>query len=415
MSADGQQIYFTSDRPGGLGGMDIWVTNLLPDGSWGEAKNLGPAINTEFDEEGPFIHPDNITLYFSSKGHNSIGGYDIFSAEKNEFGTWRLAKNLGYPVNTIYDNLFFQMSANGKRAYYASQSESSGGNTNLFMCVFPNAEEKPLTIMIGHVTVPCGELPFVSITVNDLVSNKIVGIFAPNSKTGKFIFFLNRGKDYQISVEANDQEVLLDTIHVNADAKFEEIYKNIVLEPIEPCSKTVVEVREDVKEHKIIAKKLKFPGDDIEYDEAIEIKNILFPVGENEFRGPNRSTDALAEYLKHNPTAVVEIGGHTDSSGKKPNNDRLSLKRAKSVKNYLLRKGVNSRQLTPVGYGSSVPIAKDHNDDQSWNEQSMSYNRRIEFKVLTQGKSLLKILQIDNIPADLKVKQIVVVISKDGE
>ncbi len=398
LSADGRFLYFTSDRNGGYGGTDIYVSERQPDGTWGEAKNLGYGVNSRFDEEGPYIHPDGKTLYFSSKGHNSIGGFDIYQTERNEFNTWTRPRNIGYPVNTVNDDVFFVLSADGRRAYYSSHAKNTKTKADIFLGNLPDNAERPLTIMIGHVTVPCGELPYVNITVNDMETDEIVGIYVPNSKTGKFIFFLDKGRDYALSVEANDEEVLTDTLIISPDAKYEEVYKNIPVPPVEICPEYMAVAQPKVTSQK----KLVFEGDKIEYDEAIGIRNIIFPSGSTRIR-VDKSLDELAKYLRNNPKALVEIGGHSDSKGAEKLNYRIAKSRAVSAQRYLLRKGVKADQLKVVSYGPSTPIAINQNADGSYNNEAMKFNRRIEFKVLRQGKSTLKILPIDLVPEKWRV------------
>ncbi len=146
VSADGHYLYFTSDRRGGYGGLDIYVSEKQGDGTWGEAKNLGPNINTEKNEEGPFIHPDGVTLYFSSEGHKGMGGYDVFVSKK-ESGDWSVAKNLGFPLNTVDNDVFFVLTIDGKRAYYSSRQE---GVTNIYIANISDEENNSLTLVTGY-------------------------------------------------------------------------------------------------------------------------------------------------------------------------------------------------------------------------------------------------------------------------
>ena len=214
LSADGTKLYFTSDRKGGYGGLDIYVSYRLLNGQWGEAKNLGPGINTAQDERAPYIHPDDITLYFSSKGHGGLGGFDIFSSQLNEFGTWTKPENIGYPINTSSDDIFYITSADRQRSYYTSSKEAGFGETDLYIIGLEEAEVANITIMTGKVYICRGILPEVSITVMDAKTDEVVGIYTPNSKSGKFLFVLNKGGRYNVIFEADGKIINEEQLYV---------------------------------------------------------------------------------------------------------------------------------------------------------------------------------------------------------
>src|SRR5690606_11626982 len=138
MSSDERTLYFASDRPGGFGGIDIYRATLDSKGQWSNVRNLGPKINTEFDEEGPFIDQDNVTLYFSSKGREGMGGHDSFESVVNpETNEWSDPEHLGCPINTPDDDVYFVASSDGKRAYYSSVREDGMGYTDIYMITIP--------------------------------------------------------------------------------------------------------------------------------------------------------------------------------------------------------------------------------------------------------------------------------------
>lgn len=233
ISADGQELFFTSDRPGGYGGMDIYVTKRLPNGQWGIPINLGPKINTAKDEISPFIHPDGVTLFFSSKGHNSMGGFDIFYAIRDEKGEWNTPTNMGYPINTPNDDAFYVPTPDGVRAYYASQQTGGIGRNDLYMITLPKSEEKMLTVMTGYITMGNNMLPDnVSITVTDEQTGKLVGTYTPNSKTGKYLFILKSGKRYLITVESDIFLPYTEILDVADSIAYQKIERPINLEPI---------------------------------------------------------------------------------------------------------------------------------------------------------------------------------------
>ncbi|MCF6240156.1 MAG: hypothetical protein L3J74_02275, partial [Bacteroidales bacterium] len=240
MSADGKYLYFTSDRPGGFGGLDIYVSKKQKNDTWGKAVNLGQAINTEFDEEGPFIHHDGISLYFSSKGHETMGGFDIFISKKNEFGTWTMPENLGYPINTVDDDVFITLTPDGKRAYFSSYREDGFGSTDIYMMAMPEAEEKPVTVVKGKV-ITCNNQDDVVITVYDSENDDLLGLYKPNSITGKYLFILPRGRNYYAIYEVNGEEKHEEQFFISENADFQVIYKTISLIKGSPCEEHIAE------------------------------------------------------------------------------------------------------------------------------------------------------------------------------
>ena len=233
LSADGEQLYFTSNRPGGYGGMDIYFSNKLPNGEWGEAQNLGTIVNSAEDEIGPYIHPDGVTLFFSSKGHANMGGFDIFFSTKDEEGVWTEPTNIGYPINTTADDVFYIPTPDGMRAYYASQQTGGIGCNDIYLITLPKSEEKLLTVMSGIITMSDGTLPKnITITVTDKDTKEVVGIYTPNSKTGKYLFILNSGKNYNVTIEADNFLPYTNDLYVKEGTSYREIEQAVKLEPV---------------------------------------------------------------------------------------------------------------------------------------------------------------------------------------
>ncbi len=237
VSADGKLLYFTSDRPGGFGGLDIYVSEKMENGMWGPARNLGEGVNTKHDEEGPFIHPDGKTLYFSSKGHENLGGYDIFKSEKTEFGTWKPAVNIGYPINTVGDDVFYTPTADGQHAYYSSRRSPDASDNDIFLITLDSVKRSDITVMIGTVFSKCSsEIPGdVKITVKDIDTNEEYNI-KPNSKNKRFIFIAKWGKTYKIAVSVNGEYVFTDKLTISPDNAPKMMkYKTIRLDPDINC------------------------------------------------------------------------------------------------------------------------------------------------------------------------------------
>lgn len=389
ISADGKFLYFTSDRPGGYGGLDVYVSEKNAAGSWGKATNLGPAINTAKDEEGPFIHHDGITLYFSSKGHKGMGGLDIFSSKKNQFNTWTLAENMGYPVNTTEDDVFFVMTADGKRAFFASFREGGEGSNDIFMMSLPEAEEKPLTVVKGIVSACKNDIDDVRITVYDADNQEIKGVYKPNSASGKYLFILSRGSNYDAIYEINGMQILKENFHIAASADFQVVYKPIDLKSASPCDEYIGLIAQNDSSVNATNKQTT----DNEHPETIIAENIMFKINNSEVTYFKDNLSKIANYLKENPETKLEIIGYADTQGSDAYNLILSEKRANAVSRYLIKLGVKKEQLNYHGEGEKNQLTINSYLDGSLVWQSLPYNRRVEFAVLNDKKNQLVIKQ----------------------
>lgn len=235
ISADGTTLYFASTREGGYGGTDLYVSHKLPNDSWGPPKNLGPEINTPFDEDFPNITADGKILYFSSNGHTTMGGYDIFKAEENpETHLFMNPKNMGYPINTPEDNYNFRASANGRFGYIAALRDGGYGDLDIYRVTF-NEVEPQYSVVKGNISSADSTQKLnysdVFITVTDSKSQEIIGNYLPNSNTGRYVMVLAPG-NYDISIEANGFEPISDKISILDKSSFKfEITKDIQLKP----------------------------------------------------------------------------------------------------------------------------------------------------------------------------------------
>lgn len=232
VSADGQTLYFTSDKSG-QGGMDIFRSRRLPTGEWAVAENLGEVINTKYDEEAPFIHPDGKTLFFSSRGHNSMGGYDIFfSVEEN--GKWSTPMNIGSPMNTPDDEYFFVMSTDGKRAYYSSSNGQGFGGKDIYLMHLDMDREIPVTVYKGAIMAnEKGVRPAnVQIKITDNDSGELFGIYRPREDNGRFVLILHPGGNYNIAYEADGYLYKSEKLYVPENTSYFEINRAIQLKPV---------------------------------------------------------------------------------------------------------------------------------------------------------------------------------------
>jgi hypothetical protein len=228
---DGDAIFFASNRPGGIGGVDIWVSRKLPNGKWGPAQNLGPNINTPFDEDFPNISSDGKTLYFSSKGHTSMGGYDIFKAEYDDASrSWGKVRNVGYPVNTAGDDMNLRMSETGRHGYMSSLRKGGKGDMDIYRVTFNQVEPKFMVIkgLIGSEN-PEIALKDISIQAQIPETGDVFGDYLPNPNTGRYIIILPPGT-YELLFSADGHKPLLETVSVQDISNIEsEIERNIKL------------------------------------------------------------------------------------------------------------------------------------------------------------------------------------------
>lgn len=352
-SPDGRTLYFVSDRPGGLGGRDIWISTRAADGSWSEPVNPGAAVNTAQDEEGVFIHPDGVTLYFSSKGRSGAGGYDVFKSVRVN-GMWTTAKNLGSPINTSGDDLFFVITASGKKAYYSCNAQAdSKGKRDLYEITFTPVDKTvadrgpKLTLLKGLVLDSLTHQPVqAKISVFDNEKNTLVAEVNSNSASGQYLVSLPSGTNYNITVSAPGYLFHSENFNIPDTASYREVKKDFIMQKIE-VGNTMV------------------------------LNNIFFDYDKATLRPESfAELNNLVKLMKENPTLEIEISGHTDNRGSAEYNKRLSNDRAKAVVDYLVSQGIAASRLRYAGYGFERPIAP------NTSEANMQLNRRVEFKVL---------------------------------
>lgn len=350
---DGKTIYFVSDRQGGKGGRDIWSSMQDKSGKWGKAVNLGAIVNSAEDEESIFIHPDGKTLYFSSKRKGGIGGYDIYKTElvKNK---WSVPLNIGKPINTDGDDLFFVMEASGNVAYYSSDQKGSLGEKDIFKITFTSTNKKKetgprLAILKGAISdEKTGTLLESDIELIDNEKHEVIAKFKSNSTTGKYLISLPSGKNYGINVNANGYLFQSENVNLPDSSAYQEIIKNIKLKKLEVGTKIV-------------------------------LNNIFFDYDKSTLKAESKSElDRLIKLLNENQLMKIEISGHTDNKGSAAYNQKLSESRAKTVVDYLIANGINQSRLEFKGYGFTQPIFTNET------ETERQLNRRTEFKIISK-------------------------------
>lgn len=199
----GDEIYFTSDRPGGYGGRDLYRIRRLPNGEWSLPLNLGPRINTPYDEDAPFIHSDGLTLFFSSKGHRTMGGYDIFKATliDPDMNGWSEPENMGYPLNTVNDDIYFCLSEDGYTGFFSSERPGGLGMQDIYQVSFPGSQLN-YVVARGVVADASDEPVKARILLTDETGEEVVGVYNTNERTGRYIMVLAPGQKYTMAVEA---------------------------------------------------------------------------------------------------------------------------------------------------------------------------------------------------------------------
>lgn len=349
LSPDGNILYFVSNRPGGLGGKDIYYSKKVND-TWSEPINL-KVLNSEYDEDGLYIHPNGKTIYFSSKNDKSMGGFDIFISEQNEKGEWQEPKNIGYPINSPDDDLYFVMSADAKHGYFTSNKAGGKGDKDIYMIDFSDFEsiqkDNYLTLVKGKVLDSISNKPiFAEIEIVDNDKGKLISKFTSNSLTGDYMISLPSGKNYGISISAENHLFYSDNFTLTESKEYKEKVKNIYLLPMQKGSKAI-------------------------------LKNIFFAYASDSLYPESYSElDRVVKLLKKYPKTNIEISGHTDNQSSLKTNKKLSKNRAKSVYDYILSKGIKSKRLTYKGYAFFYPIAS--NDT----EEGRKQNRRVEIKII---------------------------------
>lgn len=348
IAPDGRTIYFVSNRKGGKGGSDIWKCRQGING-WENAENLGSNINTDQNEEGVFIHPDGKTLYFSSKGHTSKGGYDIFKSVY-ENGIWSKAESIGDSINTAGDDLFYSVTADGKTGYYSSVRPDGTGMKDIYEVYYKTKKsESGLTLLKGVVIDNDSFEPVgADIEISDNDKNEVITVIKSNSSTGKYLVSLPPGKNYGIAIKKKGYLFYSENFDIPASAAFKSVYKTV------PLQKFMV-------------------------GNKIALKNVFYDYGKATLRPESlMELNQLVKLMAANTDIKIEVASHTDSQGSTESNLSLSKARSQSVADYLFVSGISKDQLVVRGYGESKPIAS--NDT----EEGRQLNRRTEITILEQ-------------------------------
>lgn len=351
-SSDGKTLYFirgTYDA-NGKRSQDIYTSVLKEDGKWSGAAKLSNKINTPYNEESVFIHPDNQTLYFSSDGHPGMGGLDIFMSRRQANGEWGEPVNLGYPINTFNDENSLLVSRDGKIAYFASDRVGGYGGLDIYSFDLYEAARPGKTIYVkGKVYDAVTKRPLdADVEAVDLQTGSTVAKLAASKTKGEFLICLPVNKNYAFNASKAGYLFNSENFSLLENKEYKPIVVNI---PLSPITK----------------------------DSTVVLRNVFFDTDKFNLKDESKvELNKLVDFLNKNPALKIELSGHTDNVGDKKHNQVLSDNRAKSVLEYLAANGILKDRLTSKGYGDTKPVVLNDSDEHR------QLNRRTEFKVISK-------------------------------
>lgn len=377
MSPDGNTLFFVSNRPGGLGGSDIYKSIKMPNGEWGKPENLGPTVNTKYDEESPFMLSDGKTLYFSSKGHDSMGGYDVFTTTIDAEGKFTVPENLGFPINTTEDDVFFFPTTDPDVIYYSSAKREGYGDMDIYRITIIKDIEF-VAILKGNVFDEIFFRPVEAQIFIKEIDGKYELDLKTYRKTGEYYTNMPIGRRYEITVIAEGFDTIKDFLEVKQEDRNQVFTKMYLMKKPKPTLEEIEYIVEEVVVDSV-PKVIYFEDmTDFKVGTKIVLKNILYDFDKSTLRPESIvECDKLLDFLNDKPTLRIEISSHTDNKGSARYNKKLSEERAKSVVNYLVSKGIDINRLEAKGYGFDEPIAT--NDT----EEGRQMNRRTEFMIIS--------------------------------
>jgi len=333
LSPDNHILYFSSNRPGGYGGRDLYYCIRQPNGRWGSAINMGPLVNTPGDEAYPYIHADNQTLYFTSDGLPGYGGTDLFIMRKDSLGKWSQPENVGYPINTIENEGSITINSLGTTGYFASDRSDSRGGLDLYSFIIPPHIQPLKTLFVRGTVLDANTQKGVPCAI-ELINNQ-TGKSTMQIKVdeiGKYFVPLPVGTNYTFVINRKGYlpySELFNLQQHHADSTYQ---KNIYLTPISnKASFTFKNIQFNINSYELL------PQD------TIELKKVI-------------------EFMTENPSVKIEVQGYTDNTGNQEANILLSTQRARAVANYLALNGIDYKRLSYKGYGPANPIADNNTE-----------------------------------------------------
>jgi outer membrane protein OmpA-like peptidoglycan-associated protein len=360
LSADGKTLYFIRrvSKRGEPNDSDIFVSRLMENGQWSTAERLPGNINTPYQEESVLIHPDGKTLYFATRGHRGMGGSDLFVSRIDATGNWSNPENLGYPINTKYDENSLMVSPDGEIAYFASDRKGGFGDLDIYYFTMPEELRPTKTLyfegivfdITDHKPVP-GKFQLV-----DLKTGKEVIVSEADKTTGEFMVSLPVNHEYALNVSYPGYTFFSKNFNMLDPNGQKAIHMDVPMVPITNEQPTL-------------------------------LANVFFDFGKATLRSESFiELSKLFDFLKNNPTLKIEIGGHTDTRGDDKDNLKLSNDRAKAVYDYIVAKGMDAKRMSFKGYGETKPVLSDSEIAKLATEQEREMahqsNRRTEYKIL---------------------------------
>ncbi len=351
INAAGKMLFFSSNRPGGIGGKDLWYSVYKSNKKWSTPKNLGNTINTTGDEMSPFIHFDGKTLYFSSDGRPGMGGLDIYFSRMLEDSTWTEPKNLGYPINTYNDEMGLTIESDGQKAYFSSKRDEQGGKNIYSFRLYEAVQPDPVSYLKGKVTdKETGQMLIAEYELINLSTGKSV-INNLTDGNGNFLVCLPSGNNYGLNVSKDGYLFYSENFMLEGQHTAMEPYlKKIMLSPFRVGEKML-------------------------------LANVFFEVDSWQLKKESLAElNKLSALLKDNKELKVEIGGYTDATGTNEHNLSLSEKRALTVVNFLVENGIQSDRLKYKGYGNASPVGD------NITSEGRKLNRRTEVQIIEYKK-----------------------------
>ena len=360
LSADGKTLYFIRGLRGrnDTNNSDIYMSKLLSNGTWGTPERLSDVINTPFHEESVLIHPDGKTLYFASRGHTGMGGSDLFVSRMDAKGNWGTPENLGYPINTMYDENSLMVTADGEIAFFASDRKGGFGDLDIYYFEMPEEFRPTKTLyfegMVYDVTtknpVP-GKFQLI-----DIKTGTEVIVSEADKLTGEFMVSLPVNREYALNVSYPGYTFFSQNFNMTNPEGLEAIHMDVPMVPITNSTPTL-------------------------------LANVFFDLGKSTLRPESfMELNKLYDFLVNNPTLSIEIGGHTDTRGDDKDNLKLSNDRAKAVYDYVIAKGIVAKRISYKGYGETKPVITDSEISKRSTEQEREAahqsNRRTEYKII---------------------------------
>jgi outer membrane protein OmpA-like peptidoglycan-associated protein len=364
LSADGKTLYFVRGLRGkgaDQRNSDIYVSKLSEQGKWGAAERLSDVINTPFAEESVCIHPDGRTLYFASRGHAGMGGSDIFMSQMDNQGNWSRPKNLGYPINTRFDENSLIVSAEGNLAFFASDRAGGYGDLDIYYFELPKEFQPTTTYYFdGRVFDAQSNNPIPGhFTLKDIASGEVIIVSNADAINGTFTVPLPSNRQYVIEVTYDGYAMTSLGFDLTYNANQTSYHLDIPMNPLNSGTANI-------------------------------LKNIYFDLNSATLRKEsNIELNNLANFLRTNPNLHIELGGHTDTRGNAEDNLKLSTERAKAVYTHLIQvERIDVNRLTFVGFGEREPIIIDSEiaalSLETEREKAHQTNRRTVYKIIKQ-------------------------------